>query len=250
MNTTNSARVALACLGALLCCSVPAHAKKNDGWDWMVAPYGWASSVGTDLETRRPPSPSSTDMEFNDVIDKLDGAFQVHAEGQGDKFGVFADFTYIGLADSRQLERFSTASDLDTRLFEAAAVWSPGSDRYHGLDLFAGLRYIDVDFTSRLTPVSPSFDTVRVDESKSFSDLMLGVRYTWDLSQRWGLTLRGDGSFGDTEGTWNASVVTNYRTNRGAWFFGYRYFDASVEAGDANLDITMSGPAIGYGFKF
>ena len=45
------------------------------------------------------------------------------------------------------------------------------------------------------------------------NDFMLGARYTWSLSERWGLTLRGDGSFGDTEGTWNTSAVAPKRTD-------------------------------------
>ena len=236
------------CLGGI---ASTAHAANGEGWDWMVAPYGWAASVGTDLNTNQPPSGDlSTDTEFADIVDKIDGVFQIHVEGQGDQFGVFADFTYLGLADEKDRPRFRTQSDLDTRLFELAAVWSPGEDRYRGLDVFAGLRYIDVDMTVQIDPVDPLFDTVTVDTSKTYSDFMLGARYTWDLSERWGLTLRGDGSFGDTEGTWNTSAVAQYRTRRGAWLFGYRYMSIEVGTEDNNTEITMSGPMIGYGFKF
>lgn len=222
----------------------------GEGWDWIVAPYGWAASIRTDLTTTSPPSESSTDTKFRDVVDKLDGAFQIHIEGQGDRFGVFADFTYLGLSDTRTHPRFAINSDLDTRLFEIAGVWNPSDQRFRGLDVFAGLRYIDVDFTSQLKPVNPIFRTVTVDGGETFNDFMLGARYTWVLSERWGLTLRGDGSFGDTEGTWNASAVAQYRMKRGAWFFGYRYLDAELETRNTSTHITLSGPAIGYGFNF
>ena len=35
----------------------------------------------------------------------------------------------------------------------------------------------------------------------------------------------------------------------GGWLFGYRYLSVEVEAG-GSTEITLSGPAIGYGFSF
>ena len=116
-----------ASLGIVLSLAVlapTAKAADDQGWQWMVAPYGWAASVGTDLERYKPPAGAvSNDSNFDDVIDKLDGAFQIHIEGQNEKWGMFTDFTYLGLADGHNRPRFSTESDLDTRVFELAAVW-------------------------------------------------------------------------------------------------------------------------------
>jgi hypothetical protein len=237
------------CMAGLL--PTPAHAADGEGWKWMVAPYAWAISVDTDLERTQPPEGGiSSDLDFDDVLDKFDGAFQMHIEGQGERFGLFTDFTYLGLADDQQTPRFRTASDLDARLFELAAVWSPGDGPHGGLDVFAGLRYIDLDLTVDFDPENPAFNTTTLDAGDSYSDLMLGARYTWGLSDRWDLVLRGDGSFGGTEGTWNTSAVTSYRTTLGAWLFGYRYLAAELETEDSDIDITVHGPVIGYGFIF
>jgi hypothetical protein len=239
---------AVLCIAAL---SPAVHAAEGEGWEWMVAPYGWAASIGTDLQRSQPPAGGvSTDTNFDDIVDKIDGAFQIHAEGQNEHWGMFTDFTFLGLADSHDRPRFHTESDLDTRLFELAAVWSPGEGRYRGWDLFAGLRYIDVDLTVQFNPQNPAFNTTTFDGSDTFNDFMLGARYTWALSDRWGLTLRGDGSFGDTEGTWNTSAVATYRMKHGAWVFGYRYLSVELETGDTSTDLTLSGPMIGYGFIF
>lgn len=245
-------RVAIAAVmgvGGLL----SSHAQAADGgdWEWIVAPYGWFPSIGTDLERTAPPAGGvSTDTRFDDIIDKIDGAFLIHAEGQNEHWGVFTDFVFLGLADERDRPRFHTESDLDARLFELAAVWSPDDTRYQGLDLFAGLRYIDVDLSVQLVPTNPGFDTTHVDAGDSFADLMLGARYTWALSERWKLTLRGDGSFGDTEGTWNASAVAAFQMGNGAWLFGYRYLSIELETGDTNTELAMYGPMVGYGFTF
>jgi len=88
------------------------------------------------------------------------------------------------------------------------------------------------------------------EDHKAFSDFMLGARYTWAMSERWGLTLRGDGSSGDTEGTWKSSAIAQYRAGNGVWLFGYRYLDVELKADGANIHLTMSGPEIGIGLRY
>lgn len=228
-----------------------AQAADSDGWEWIVAPYVWAVGFKTDLQRTQPPAGGvSNDINFDNVLDKFDGAFQIHVEGQEQHWGVLADFTYLGLADNRDYPRFHTESDLDARLFDLAAVWSPGDDRYNGWDVFAGLRYIDVNLTVDFMPVNPLFATSSFKSGETFNDFLVGGRYTWTLSDRWGVSLRGDTSFGGTDGTWNASAVASYKTNSGSWLFGYRYMDAKMSSGDNDIKIVMHGPEVGYGFRF
>ena len=236
-------------IGASLLLAAPAFA--GDRWDWVIVPYLWNSSISSDLETAAaPPGGLGDDTHFNGILDEVDGVFQIHAEGEGDDWGAFADFTYFGLSHENDRPRFHTETDLDVRLFELAAIWSPGATRHAGLDVLAGLRYVDLDLTADLRPANPLFPTSIVKVSESYSDFMLGARYTWVWSDRWGLTLRGDGSWGQTEGTWSASAAVQYRTDGGAWYFGYRYLDGSLKANGNTLDVTMDGPEVGYGFRF
>jgi hypothetical protein len=233
---------------SLICLCSAARAAENEGWDWMVAPYLWAASISTDLNAEAPPA--GTDSDFSGILDKIDGVFMLRLEGRGDHFGAFADVLFLSLTDDND-QRFShTESDLDVWLVDAAAVWSPGDERSRGLGLFAGLRYVDVDLSVRVDPINPLFDTATIGTNKGYSDMLLGARYTWAFSERWGLTLRGDGSFGDTEGTWSASAIAQYRTRNGGWLFGYRYLSAEIKTGDNDTEITLSGPMIGYGFSF
>jgi hypothetical protein len=222
-------------------------------WEWMVAPYVWLPTVSTDLERTVPPEGGiSSDISFDDILDKGDGAFLMHAEGQGDQFGILTDFIYLGLSDEHQFERFDTETDFDARVFELAGVWSPGEERYQGFEVIAGLRYIDVDVNAVFDPINPAFNTSSLEGGDTFYDFMLGVRWAGELSDRWGLSLRGDGSTGGTEGTWNFEGLLSYKTNSGAWFGGYRFL--SVEYGDDNDDqnvkLNLSGPVFGYAFKF
>jgi hypothetical protein len=41
-----------------------------------------------------------------------------------------------------------------------------------------------------------------------------------------------------------------YRTSNGGWLFGYRHLSVEVKTGDSKTELTLSGPALGYGFSF
>jgi len=243
-------RFRMPALLALSLAMASTQAAAADDWDWVVAPYIWGAGLSTDLDTGLPPPGTGSDAEFSDLIDELDGAFQIHVEGQGEDWGMFTDFTFLGLAAAEERTGFDTESDLDVRLFELAAVWSPGDEKFEGLDVFAGLRRVDADFTVEFDPVNPAFATTTIDTSASFNDLMLGARYTIPMSERWKLILRGDGSWGDTDGTWGGSAVVTYATKSGAWGFGYRVLSGNFNSDNADLDLTLSGFEIGYGFRF
>jgi hypothetical protein len=95
-----------------------------------------------------------------------------------------------------------------------------------------------------------SFQERTLDLDKTFVDLLLGGRYAWRPSERWGITLRADGSLGQTEGTWSTSLMADYRTGNGAWLFGYRYLEGKFGNGNLDATLNLSGPTFGYGFRF
>lgn len=249
MSDTGPVRVTLAA-GLILSCLSCSTVAQDRNWDWMIEPYAWAASIGTDMRTVTPPTDADSETSFSDILDKLDGVFMVRVEGRNDDYGMFADFIYLGLAQGKQRRVLSTEADLDTRLLDAAFSFRFGGDRDTGLDVYAGLRYIDVDLSTRFIPDNPAFQPRTLDAGNSYADLLLGARYAWRLSDRWGLTLRGDASVGDTDGTWSTSLMASYRTTHGAWLVGYRHLDAEFGNGNVDVDLNLSGPLVGYGFRF
>jgi hypothetical protein len=232
----------------LVALSVSTRAAAADNWDWSVAPYVWAPSIGADLREGQPPAENQ--QAFDDWIDKLEFAFLGHVEGQGDRFGMFGDVVYLALGDSREYPRLRTHGDLDAGIFELAAVLPLGEARFEGLDLFAGLRYFDVSTEARFEPVNDLLPVVTRSRDESFSDFLFGARYTMKFSDRWGLTLRGDGSTGDTDGSWSASATLQYHAGPGFWVFGYRYMEVELPMRGSSVDLTLNGPQVGYAFTF
>ncbi|WP_342316344.1 hypothetical protein [Lysobacter sp. FW306-1B-D06B] len=231
-----------------LALAFPTTLRAADSWDWSVAPYAWAPSIGADLREGQPPAESR--QAFNDWIDKVDFAFLGHVEGRGDRFGMFGDVIYLALSDSHDYPRLRTEGDLDAGVVELAAVLPLGERRFEGLDLFGGLRYFDVSTKATFDPASDLLPVVTRDRDEGFYDFLFGARYTMKLSDRWGLTLRGDGSTGDTDGSWSANANLQYHAGPGFWVFGYRHLQVDLPMRNSSLDLTLSGPQVGYAFTF
>src|SRR5262245_60563431 len=105
---------------ALLLSATPARA---DDYDWLAVAYLWASDISVDSRD------ANIDASFNDVLDKLEMAFQAHVEVQGDELGGFLDFTFMGLGDKVSRTAADFNADLDMTEMDLALVWSPGAER-------------------------------------------------------------------------------------------------------------------------
>ncbi|WP_146908153.1 hypothetical protein [Arenimonas daejeonensis] len=242
----HSPRIALAALALAL--ALPLEAAADDGWDWQVAPYLWFPTVSVDFYRDLPAF--GDENRFPDIVSEVDGAFMLHAEGQGDRFGVFGDVTFFSVGEQRSRPAFATDSGIDATVFEVAGVWNVEPERYKGLELFGGLRYFDVDFDASITPTNPIFSAVSFGEDRSYADFLLGARYHASLSERWGMTLRGDGSWGESDGSFGASAMFSFSMTHGAWLFGYRYLQADLPTPGQSMEIDLSGPVVAYAFRF
>ncbi|MCK9538528.1 hypothetical protein [Dokdonella sp.] len=225
-------------------------AADSDGWTWVVAPYIWASSVRTNLNVDLPPIQNNTTTDFGTLISKLSFAAELHLEAQTDNYGFLGDIMYISADDSHNRPHFNSHSSVSGSIADLAVVWSPDDTRLSGFEGFAGVRNFGTTFDFKLAAVDPAIPQAHVRVNDNWTDFLIGVRYTAPVSQRWAITFRGDGGFGDTDGNYNASVAARYSTSNGAWIFGYRYMDTRFKTSGRDFDLEMYGPEIGYAFVF
>ena len=93
--------------------------------------------------------------------------------------------------------------------------------------------------------------SVRYSQLDSYTDVLVGARYTAELSPTWKLISRVDGSFGDTDGTFGASMMAAWETDRfDSWAFGYRYMNGELGQDGRDIDVTLHGPVVSYAFGF
>jgi hypothetical protein len=224
----------------------------RDRWQWSITPYMWASDISEDLIVDGSVVGGS-DTEFSDLVDKIDTSLQLHFEGLGNTVGLFADVTYVELADSQTGElgivRFDV--DIEETVLEGGVIWRPGG-RTGALDVLLGARHLSVDEKYRLQLGEPGVLEQRIDES--YLDALVGVRWHIPLSNRWVVSLRGDASFGDTDSMWTAQGLIGWRFGKNrnsAVLLGYRYRDLEYTKADAiDVSKTLSGPGLGIKIGF
>lgn len=237
--------LALALAGAAM---PSAQAADGDPATWMVAPYIWAPSITADLES--PKGDTSQDSDFSDVIDQLEGAFLGHVEAQNDQFGFTSDVLWLKVGSGNSYEFGDTDADLSTWLVDLAGVWSPGPERFKGFELYAGMRFIDIELDASFDPTDPNLARREIGPSESFFDFLAGVRYIAHFNDDWSMTFKGDGSWGDTEGTYSAAATLGWSPGNGVWALGWRYMNAELGTDDESLELDLSGPVFGYAFVF
>jgi hypothetical protein len=235
-----SRSVASCCALTFLISAGPARA---EDYDWFAAAYIWAADISVDSKD------ASAGIDFSNVLDKLEMAFQTHIEVQGDDLGGFVDFTFLGLGGNKAGQFGDAHSDLDMTLMDLGLVWSPGAERLTGFEAFGGLRYLDLDFHLVVDPAGP-LQTLDTRVNDTYTDLLVGARYIAPHNDRWRLTFSGDVSGGDTEGTWSASVYAGYVRGPHHFIVGYRHMDAEAKANGSSVSATMTGPLVAYGVSF
>ena len=245
---------AVACsLIASISLALPASAIAED-WEWLVAPYAWVPSVKFDQS-----GDGGGNISGSDLIDKTDAAGMIRIEAKRDRFGILVDYIFLGLSDDAFIDTvpafpqgINVRADLDLNVLELAGTYRLGANE-SGADLIFGLRRISSDKTLLATPVG--LVTQRLDLDNEYNDVMLGGRYLHRFNERWDFTLRGDVSFGDSEGTLNLQTSIGFHVvGPFSVQLGYRHaeleYEEEVDGGVDTTKIDLSGAYLGAVFRF
>jgi len=230
----------------------PMLSAADDG-EWLVAPYVWLSDVTLDQS-----SGVSGGISASDLLDISDTAGMIRVEAARNRWGIMVDYLWLGVSEAASVPLpppfvgFNLLVELDTSIVELGGFFRPsGTDS--GVDYLFGIRNINVDKTLLATPAGGGV-TQRFDSDSQFTDAYVGARYLQRLNDNWDLNVRGDYSFGDSEGTLNLLASVGYRFNETfALNLGYRHlaieFEEAVSGGVETTDIEMSGPFLGFLFR-
>ena len=236
-----------------VCGANPALAQQQghdpDSFSWSVTPYLWASETKLDLTLGNGLSVGDT-VSFSDLLDTLDTAVMVHVEGGKGNWSMFGDLTYLDMSDSNERELITIDSDSEQTFLDVGAAYWPGGVGSN-LSVLGGLRYSGFDDRYTFRAGGETIGTRR--NKNDYYDALIGVRYRFDLSERWSLLTRADYSFGDSEGIYvvNANFsVTVGKRRQNRILFGYQYKQAKFKDGDLRSDFTYYGPMAGFNFRW
>jgi len=264
MNTQKAFRALVVAAAVTALGFIPARAAETDDWKWSITPYIWATSVKVDAVLRDSQT-IATDVSFGDLVDKLEFAAMLHAEGQRGKFGMLFDVFYADLSDEDQVSPIppipgatvTVDAGLQMTIFEAAGIYNPRGE-VKGFALLFGTRVfdndIDVDATFSLGgPVAQR----SYELGETLVDGMIGARYIGDIAKRWSYQVRGDASALGTDLAWSAGAGFAFawgKEDRFGVSLGYRYMDIKFDTDDAehldDLEQVLAGPILGFRFSF
>ena len=242
--------LALAMLVMLMSAPV-ARAQDANSFGWSITPYLWATETTVDL-TFRDADIGAGEISFNDLLDVLDAAFMIHVEGGRGNWSAFGDLTYLKTSDSTERTALVVDSNSEQLFLDAAAAWWPGGVGSN-LSLFGGLRYSGFDDRYAFRLIINNAPVGERRSTKDYYDALIGLRYRFDLSDRWALLTRADTSFGDSEGTvlLQANLAwTVGKRQQNRILFGYQYKTAEFRDADLRLDFGYQGPMAGFNFRF
>ncbi len=245
--------VAVAVMALMLTLMSPtayAQEKESNGWEYRIIPYLWA--VGLDGDMVVGGQPVEMDIDFDELLDEVEFAGEVHFEATKNRWSWVADTTIIKIESEQKAGPFTAEVEMDYVLAEffvgyrIAPKW----------DLIGGVRYwlMDVDLDIQ-GPIPP------VDEDESWLDLIVGARYFTDISEKWTFAGRADiGGFDigeSADSTWNVSALffRDYgRKGNKQFIAGYRILDVDFDEGSGTsqfkFDIEQSGPLFGASFTW
>lgn len=242
------------CVAALIFLSRGATAAGDT--EWLVAPYLWYPGISLSQSS----DSGGGGISASNLLEKTDAVGMIRIEAARNKWGFMLDYIYLSLSDEGVFDlpspfnaTFNLRAELTVSVFEAGGFYRPsGNDQ--GVDYLFGLRTISTEKTLLATPQIGG-PTQRFDGDADVTDVFLGARYLHRFTDHWDLTIRGDYSFGDSDGTTNLIGSAGYRFNDlFGMNLGYRFtnieFEDTVDGERETTELEFSGPYLGFLFRF
>lgn len=222
----------------------------EEEWQINWTPYLWAASISASMDFGK--GPIGTDLDFGEILDKLEGTYMHYLEFRKGRWGIANEIIYLNIADSKKdpiAEIAEADADLKQLQFDLVATYHTGKDE--NTMLYGGLRYISAEVgvvtTSDLPPLN-----LELDADKNWTNLLVGVRQAFPISDKWSLAVKGDiATDFDDEQSYALTLGANYyMTKLLDLKFGYRYMQVEYEDSDIKIEETIDGAFVGLTFKW
>jgi hypothetical protein len=229
-----------------------------DEWTFSVKPYVLAASIEGNASMGRVTG-VEVDVDFSTILQTLEMAAMVNFEAHsGNGWGFAIDYGFMDLSDDIFGSRGGVVDARVRQGILEGLLIRQSRNEASGLEYFAGFRWWDNDIDVAFDPaLLPGTAERRVDAS--WIDLLVGARWTRDISDRWKMQLRGDvGGFGiEADFTSALSASFLYRFSKTfSLDLQYRAMWVDYEEGNSGqpgyfaYDTVTHGPIVGLKIEF
>lgn len=229
---------------------------RDDKWRFTIAfPMLWAPDIDGKI---RGDEPLDFQITFDDILDKLSFGLMFELYANRGPYGLALRTSYMRVEDKN-----SRSGLIDTRIKTELGMGVSdllASFRVHDkVRLVTGLRHIhakiELEVFSQIGSQEIFNERITVADESDI-DLLLGINFNHWFNERWGIMLNADSRIaGDNDRDQSIEVRALYRigTLNNFWF-GYRYLEIGNDfPGDNivyNVDMTQTGPTLGWAFTF
>lgn len=227
----------------------------NDEWEFVVAPYLLMGGV-TGESTVGVVGPSQVELDFGDVLEKLQFAFMIRGEVYKGNWGLITDYFYMKLGDDIDTpgELLVADIELEQSIFELFISRRFRQD-WGWVDVYGGIRYWDYGLDLSLEGL-PQVSGITFNEG--WLDPVIGGRIFFNASDRFLAGLRADiGGFGaGSDFTYTLQPGVGYHFSD--WFtlmLQYKYLYTDYNNDKEGLELfaykaATNGPLLGLVFRF
>ncbi len=218
------------------------YVPREERWQTGFAPSLWLPAIDGGVKVRG--VSSRFDLSSDDIFDEVEFSGQLHFEAKKRDWAFIIEPTFLSAEDD------STPANTETKylLTDLLAAYRMTSH----WEVLGGLRHVSMDNRIRVG------GGARVSQSESWTDLVVGMRYTTAMSANWSFLGHIDAGGFDigsgSELSWNAAAVFLRDFGRDkAFVFGYRILDIDFEDGSGanefEFDVRQKGPFFGVNFR-
>jgi hypothetical protein len=214
MNTTRI--VCTGALGALLISAGHVNASpfsERDSLEFTLGAYLLMQNIDADIGT-----PQQLELDFSDISENLENAFTLYTGVQNGKWGIYLDYSNIGLSkvEPSYLGGAFSKADIDIRLIDTYATYEIGSGHKWYLDATLGAR--NFDHKLHLNPKAPGPNMSLGD---NWTHATLGLKHQIAIGENWYWSTHGD------IGT-DLSSSNSYKLTTGAGYDWHNGWEALV----------------------
>ena len=224
----------------------------EEEWQINWTPYLWAANISASMDFGKGQGGVDADLDFNDILDKLEGTYMHYLEFRKGRWGIANEIIYLNIADSKKgpiAGVVEADGDLKQSVIDLVATYYTGNGE--NTMLYGGLRHINAEVGVVATLTAPD-SSLALNADKNWTNLLIGVRQAFPLSDRWNLAVKGDiATDFDDEQSYVLTLGANYyMTKLLDLKFGYRYMEVEYEDSDIKLEETIDGAFVGLTFKW
>ncbi|HEX4234689.1 MAG TPA: hypothetical protein VH041_10305 [Caldimonas sp.] len=264
MKHVRSATAATLC-SAVLWLPAIAVAQTSEAWQFDGTLYLYLPSVGG--KTTFPENGNdNVTVDTSKILDSLQAAFMGSLGVRRGVWGAFTDYVYVDFSNSKSATSnfsvggvpipvdASASTDLGLRgsAWTIAGTYRVVPDPASPIDLFAGLRYLDIrqtlawNLSGNVGAIPLPGRAGNREQSVTNWDGIVGVkgRFAFAPDRRWFVPYYLDVGTGNSDLTWQAFGGIGYSFRWGDVVGAWRYLDYRFKSGKPIESVNFNGPAI------